>query len=103
MTLRGAFRCSVSWFESAAPHASRTRSLERLWKTRGPSCPQAACRGWRSVGGVLLHGAMTETTSGLRAAADIVLSRLVGAEPGAARLREDQWRAVEALVAHARR
>ncbi|MFI0899743.1 DEAD/DEAH box helicase [Streptomyces sp. NPDC020983] len=46
---------------------------------------------------------MTETTSGLRAAADIVLSRLVGAEPGAARLREDQWRAVEALVAHARR
>ncbi|NUP35425.1 MAG: DEAD/DEAH box helicase [Streptomyces sp.] len=46
---------------------------------------------------------MTETSSELRAAADIVLSRLVGAEPGTARLREDQWRAVEALVAHARR
>ncbi|WP_407648912.1 RecQ family ATP-dependent DNA helicase [Actinacidiphila epipremni] len=47
--------------------------------------------------------AMTDTTSELRAAADLVLSRLVGAEPGAARLREDQWRAVEALVAQARR
>ncbi|MFG1808354.1 DEAD/DEAH box helicase [Streptomyces sp. NPDC049040] len=46
---------------------------------------------------------MTESTTELRAAADIVLSRLVGAEAGAARLREDQWRAVEALVAHARR
>ncbi|WP_333766620.1 RecQ family ATP-dependent DNA helicase [Streptomyces sp. IBSBF 2435] len=46
---------------------------------------------------------MTETTTELRTAADTVLSRLVGAEPGAARLREDQWRAVEALVAHARR
>ncbi|WP_328916586.1 MULTISPECIES: RecQ family ATP-dependent DNA helicase [unclassified Streptomyces] len=46
---------------------------------------------------------MTETTSALRGAADTVLSRLVGAAPGAARLREDQWRAVEALVAHGRR
>jgi ATP-dependent DNA helicase RecQ len=46
---------------------------------------------------------MTETTSALRAAADTVLSRLVGAGPGAARLREDQWRAGEALVAHGRR
>ncbi len=46
---------------------------------------------------------MTETTAALRSAADSVLSRLVGAEPGAARLREDQWRAVEALVAHGRR
>ncbi|WP_225847381.1 RecQ family ATP-dependent DNA helicase [Streptomyces sp. HPF1205] len=46
---------------------------------------------------------MTETTSALRAAADTVLSRLVGAEPGTARLREDQWRAIEALVAHGRR
>ncbi len=46
---------------------------------------------------------MTETTTALREAADHVLSRLVGAEPGTARLREDQWRAVEALVAHGRR
>ncbi|HEY5836414.1 RecQ family ATP-dependent DNA helicase [Streptomyces sp.] len=46
---------------------------------------------------------MTETTTALRTAADTVLSRLVGAEPGAARLREDQWLAVEALVAHGRR
>lgn len=43
----------------------------------------------------------------LRTAADGVLSRLVG-DPagnpeGGARLREDQWRAIEALVAHRRR
>jgi ATP-dependent DNA helicase RecQ len=46
---------------------------------------------------------MKETTTALRTAADTVLSRLVGAAPGAARLREDQWLAVEALVAHGRR
>ncbi|SEG05428.1 ATP-dependent DNA helicase RecQ [Actinacidiphila yanglinensis] len=46
---------------------------------------------------------MTETTTALRSAADTVLSRLLDAEPGSARLREDQWRAVEALVAHGRR
>ncbi|MPY61339.1 RecQ family ATP-dependent DNA helicase [Streptomyces spongiae] len=39
----------------------------------------------------------------LRAAADAVLARLVGAPTGAARLREDQWRAIEALVADKRR
>ena len=38
----------------------------------------------------------------LRTAADAVLARLVGA-PGAARLREDQWLAIEALVADKRR
>lgn len=43
---------------------------------------------------------MTETTSGaLRDEADSILARLVGDATGAARLREDQWRAVEALVA----
>jgi ATP-dependent DNA helicase RecQ len=46
---------------------------------------------------------MTDTPTALRTAADTVLSRLVGAEPGTARLREDQWLAVEALVAHGRR
>ncbi|MFC4035077.1 RecQ family ATP-dependent DNA helicase [Streptomyces polygonati] len=46
---------------------------------------------------------MNETTTALRTSADTVLCRLVGAAPGAARLREDQWRAVEALVAHGRR
>ncbi|MEU6095908.1 RecQ family ATP-dependent DNA helicase [Streptomyces sp. NPDC047079] len=40
---------------------------------------------------------------GLRAAADSVLTRLVGAPTGGARLREDQWRAIEALVAGGRR
>ncbi|WP_207957970.1 DEAD/DEAH box helicase [Streptomyces sp. YIM 98790] len=44
---------------------------------------------------------------GLRAAADALLARLVGAPAGPGteppRLREDQWRAVEALVAHRRR
>ncbi|WP_431041801.1 DEAD/DEAH box helicase [Streptomyces sp. P1-3] len=39
----------------------------------------------------------------LRASADRVLARLVGDATGAARLREDQWRAVEALVAERRR
>ncbi|CAL9293104.1 ATP-dependent RNA helicase RhlB [Streptomyces sp. enrichment culture] len=39
----------------------------------------------------------------LRAAANAVLARLVGDVSGAARLREDQWRAIEALVADRRR
>ncbi|MEU3030727.1 RecQ family ATP-dependent DNA helicase [Streptomyces incarnatus] len=39
----------------------------------------------------------------LRAGADAVLARLVGDGTGAARLREDQWRAIEALVADRRR
>ncbi|UFQ18484.1 MULTISPECIES: RecQ family ATP-dependent DNA helicase [Streptomyces] len=52
------------------------------------------------------------TNEDLRTAADAVLARLVGGpapasgeapEPGGARLREDQWRAIEALVADKRR
>ncbi|OIJ96960.1 recombinase RecQ [Streptomyces sp. MUSC 14] len=39
----------------------------------------------------------------LRAEADAVLARLVGDATGGARLREDQWRAIEALVADRRR
>ncbi|MFF8957296.1 RecQ family ATP-dependent DNA helicase [Streptomyces sp. NPDC014894] len=39
----------------------------------------------------------------LRAAADAVLARLVSDSGGTARLREDQWRAIEALVADKRR
>ncbi|MDX3847366.1 RecQ family ATP-dependent DNA helicase [Streptomyces europaeiscabiei] len=39
----------------------------------------------------------------LRTAADAVLARLVGAPTGVARLREDQWHAIEALVADKRR
>ncbi|MGK5499324.1 RecQ family ATP-dependent DNA helicase [Streptomyces sp. URMC 125] len=39
----------------------------------------------------------------LRAAADAVLSRLIGDAGGTARLRTDQWRAVEALVVQRRR
>ncbi|MFI5757829.1 RecQ family ATP-dependent DNA helicase [Streptomyces sp. NPDC051569] len=39
----------------------------------------------------------------LRASADSVLARLVGDPTGAARLRGDQWRAIEALVADQRR
>lgn len=41
--------------------------------------------------------------AGLRATADAVLARLVGDLTGEARLREDQWRAIEALVADKRR
>ena len=49
-------------------------------------------------------GRMTHTSNAeLRAAADEVLARLVGDDTGAARLREDQWRAIEALVADKRR
>ncbi|MGW2677613.1 RecQ family ATP-dependent DNA helicase [Streptomyces sp. NPDC001436] len=39
----------------------------------------------------------------LRSSADSVLARLVGDPTGTARLREDQWRAIEALVAQKRR
>ena len=39
----------------------------------------------------------------LRSAADAVLGRLVGDTTGTARLREDQWHAIEALVADRRR
>lgn len=39
----------------------------------------------------------------LRASADSVLARLVSDTTGTARLREDQWRAIEALVADKRR
>ncbi|MCP3818572.1 RecQ family ATP-dependent DNA helicase [Streptomyces sp. A3M-1-3] len=39
----------------------------------------------------------------LRSSADSVLARLVGDATGGARLREDQWRAIEALVADKRR
>lgn len=49
-------------------------------------------------------GRMTHTSNAeLRAAADAVLTRLVGDGTGSARLREDQWRAIEALVADKRR
>ncbi|MEU8549394.1 DEAD/DEAH box helicase [Streptomyces roseoverticillatus] len=43
------------------------------------------------------------TNEDLRASADAVLARLVGDPTGRARLREDQWLAIEALVAHHRR
>ncbi|MFF4224177.1 RecQ family ATP-dependent DNA helicase [Streptomyces sp. L500] len=43
------------------------------------------------------------TNEALRVSADTVLARLVGDATGTARLREDQWRAIEALVADRRR
>ncbi|MBT2511135.1 RecQ family ATP-dependent DNA helicase [Streptomyces sp. ISL-98] len=43
------------------------------------------------------------TNAELRSSADSVLARLVGDTTGTARLREDQWRAIEALVADKRR
>src|SRR5690349_23387123 len=49
-------------------------------------------------------GCMEHTSNAdLRTAADAVLARLVGDDTGEARLREDQWRAIEALVADKRR
>ncbi|MBT2396846.1 RecQ family ATP-dependent DNA helicase [Streptomyces sp. ISL-100] len=43
------------------------------------------------------------TNADLRSSADSVLARLVGDATGTARLREDQWLAIEALVADKRR
>ncbi|MGW7050372.1 RecQ family ATP-dependent DNA helicase [Streptomyces sp. NPDC054887] len=43
------------------------------------------------------------TNADLRSSADSVLARLVGDPTGGARLREDQWLAIEALVADKRR
>lgn len=49
-------------------------------------------------------GRMEHTSNAdLRTQADAVLARLVGDATGTARLREDQWRAIEALVADRRR
>ncbi len=49
-------------------------------------------------------GRMEHTSNAdLRAQADAVLARLVGDTTATARLREDQWRAIEALVAERRR
>ncbi len=49
-------------------------------------------------------GPMEHTSNtDLRTAADAVLARLVGDDTGTARLRDDQWRAIEALVAEKRR
>ncbi|MEU6933199.1 RecQ family ATP-dependent DNA helicase [Streptomyces sp. NPDC046374] len=51
----------------------------------------------------MTHADRPEDRAALRAAADTVLARLVSDPTGAARLREDQWRAIEALVADRRR
>ncbi|CQR61319.1 Probable ATP-dependent DNA helicase recQ [Streptomyces leeuwenhoekii] len=50
-----------------------------------------------------MEGMEHTSNADLRTAADAVLARLVGDPSGAARLREDQWRAIEALVADRRR
>ncbi|MFE0643511.1 RecQ family ATP-dependent DNA helicase [Streptomyces sp. NPDC058877] len=51
----------------------------------------------------MTHEASLEDRAALRASADAVLARLVSDPTGRARLREDQWRAIEALVADRRR
>ncbi|MFI8326484.1 RecQ family ATP-dependent DNA helicase [Streptomyces sp. NPDC085529] len=51
----------------------------------------------------MTHADLPEDRAALRATADAVLARLVGDPTGTARLREDQWRAIEALVADHRR
>ncbi|GGV04494.1 ATP-dependent DNA helicase RecQ [Streptomyces litmocidini] len=51
----------------------------------------------------MTQAAPLEDRAALRAAADAVLARLVSDPTGTARLREDQWRAIEALVADRRR
>jgi ATP-dependent DNA helicase RecQ len=56
---------------------------------------------WAVVSGVGLHGGMSNQK--LRAEADAILAELVGDPGGSARLREDQWQAVAALVEERRR
>ncbi len=56
---------------------------------------------WLTVSAIGLHGGMDELE--LRAEADAVLGQLVGDPGGTARLREDQWQAVAALVRERRR
>jgi ATP-dependent DNA helicase RecQ len=56
---------------------------------------------WSTVLAIGLHGGMEELE--LRAEADAILAELVGDPGGSARLREDQWRAVAALVEERRR
>ncbi|WP_435973662.1 RecQ family ATP-dependent DNA helicase [Streptomyces sp. Qhu_M48] len=51
----------------------------------------------------MTHADPLEDRAALRTAADAVLARLVSDPTGRARLREDQWRAIEALVADGRR
>ncbi|MFE6814397.1 RecQ family ATP-dependent DNA helicase [Streptomyces sp. NPDC057677] len=51
----------------------------------------------------MTHADPLEDRAALRTAADAVLARLVSDPTGTARLREDQWRAIEALVADRRR
>ncbi|MEU0402670.1 RecQ family ATP-dependent DNA helicase [Streptomyces sp. NPDC006197] len=51
----------------------------------------------------MTQAAPLEDRAALRTAADAVLARLVSDPTGRARLREDQWRAIEALVADRRR
>lgn len=51
----------------------------------------------------MTHADPLEDRAALRTAADAVLARLVSDPTGRARLREDQWRAIEALVADHRR
>ncbi|MFC9593486.1 RecQ family ATP-dependent DNA helicase [Streptomyces sp. NPDC056944] len=51
----------------------------------------------------MTQAAPQEDRAALRTAADTVLARLVSDPTGRARLREDQWRAIEALVADRRR
>ncbi|MFF8379505.1 RecQ family ATP-dependent DNA helicase [Streptomyces sp. NPDC015661] len=51
----------------------------------------------------MTQAAPPEDRAALRTAADAVLARLVSDPTGRARLREDQWRAIEALVADRRR
>lgn len=61
----------------------------------------AAAGDWVVVSGVRLHGGMSNQE--LRAEADAILAELVGDQSGTARLREDQWQAVAALVEERRR
>jgi ATP-dependent DNA helicase RecQ len=63
--------------------------------------PSSRCVKWLIVSAIGLHGDMDDLD--LRTEADAILAELVGAPAGGARLREDQWQAVAALVRERRR
>jgi ATP-dependent DNA helicase RecQ len=93
-----AHRRSSTQIPSATLLRSDNRLIGHIPRGFGPPAPPS------SVSPVLLYGRMEHTSNAeLRKAADAVLARLVGDATGRARLREDQWRAIEALVAERRR
>lgn len=87
----------VSWARQWATH------MNEYWRSTGKNITKDGS--WPILATRTGQPHMGEMSrAGLRAEAEGVLRRLVGAHAGdAARLRDDQWRAIEALVVHKQR